>query len=69
MQALLMTTNTSILGKHEALFWNDGKLELEQIADGQDADHVFERVLLDEIEQYRLYLLLEAKFRAKEMQP
>lgn len=63
MQALLSTTKTAIIGRHEAAFWDDNTLELEEIADGQEEGHVYERTTLDEIEQYRLFLLLEAKFK------
>ena len=62
MQNLLMTTATYSLGSHEALFWNDGKLELEQIAN-QSPDMISERVFLDELEQARLYMLLKEKFQ------
>lgn len=62
MLKLLMTTMTSLIGRHEASFWSDGKLELEESADDQEEGHVYERVILDEIEQYRLFLLLQDKF-------
>lgn len=57
---LLHTTTTSIIGKHEAAFWSDGVLEIEEITDGPD--HVAERVCLDELAQYRLLQLLLVKF-------
>lgn len=69
MLKLLMTTKTSIIGKHEAAFWTDNKLEIEEVVDEQEEGHVYERVCLDEIEQYRLFLLLQDKFCGKELRP
>lgn len=62
MLKLLMTTRTALIGKHEASFWSDGKLELEEVTDTLDEGHVYERVCLDEIEQYHLLQVLLAKF-------
>lgn len=66
MLKLLHTTTTSVIGKHEALFFNDGHLEIQDpMVDFQQdhPDQLFEHVRLDELEQYRLYLVLLAKFQ------
>lgn len=72
MLKLLHTTTTSLIGKHEVLFWDDGRMVIEDPVinfQGEHPDQICEHVSLDELEQYRLYLLLHAKFAAKEMQP
>jgi hypothetical protein len=67
---LLYTTVTPVrIGEHQVSFWSDGHMEIENegrdFVDAQDRDQL-DHACLDELEQYRLYCILHAKFKMKE---